>query len=118
MRYFHPTATKYYVQSGVRRYNTVHMLMRDKDNVIIYIMFSGGAGQQCCYDADGILMVGSRSGRSVNCIAPVDMSSFYQHIQHDVIPFNHLLLLCFSCMRYYERKASDNGEGYQPILPG
>ena len=35
MRYFHPTATKCYVQSGVRRYTTVHVLMRDKDNVII-----------------------------------------------------------------------------------
>jgi len=82
----------------------------------IRIIFSGSGGQQCCYNADGILIVGSPSGGSVNRIAPVDMRSFYQHIQHDVIPF---IYCCFSsCIRYYERRPSDNGEGYQPILPG
>jgi len=39
MRYFHPNATKCYVQSGVRRYTTVHVLMHDEDNVIYSYYF-------------------------------------------------------------------------------
>ena len=77
---------------------------------------SGSPGQECCYNAEDNLVVGSQSGGSVNRFAPVDFDSFYQHIQHDIIPYVHCCPR--ACREYYIRRPSDDGTRYRPLPPG
>ena len=73
-------------------------------------------GQECCYNAQGNLVVGSPGGGSVNSVVPVDFPSLYDHIEKDLIPY---LYCCpWSCGRYYEWRPSDDGTNYEPPLPG
>ena len=64
----------------------------------------------------GNLIVGSRSGGSVNRFAPVDLDSFHKHIQHDVIP--NVYCCPGACRGYYRKRPSDDGENYRPPPPG
>ena len=73
---------------------------------------SGSAGQQCCYNDTGNLVVGSPNGGFVNCFAPVDLDSFYKHIEHDVIP--NVYCCPDTCASYYMKRPSDNGNKYRP----
>ena len=84
--------------------------------IAILVTYSGDAGQECCYNSEGNLVVGSRSGGSINRFAPVDFDSFNQHIQHDIIPYIYCCL--GSCRKYYERRPSDDGLNYHPPPPG
>lgn len=81
-----------------------------------YLLLSGRAGQQCCYNQDGDLVVDSPSGGSVNRFAPVDTISYFQHIQHDLLPNTYCCPQY--CDAYYKKRPSDTGERYQPPLPG
>lgn len=79
-------------------------------------MCRGSPGQECCYNAEGNLVVGSQSGGSVNLFAPVDLVSFHQHIEEDIIPY---LYCCpHSCIEYFMCRPSDDGTNYEPPLPG
>ena len=77
---------------------------------------SGSPGQECCYNAQGNLVVGSPGGGSVNRFAPVDYTSFLRHIEEDLIPY----LYCCpeSCIQYFTCRPSDDGTNYEPPLPG
>ena len=78
--------------------------------------YSGSPGQQCCYDNMGNLVIGSRSGGSVNRFASVDLDSFHKHIQHDVIP--KVYCCPGACRGYYRKRPSDDGKNYRPPPPG
>ena len=62
------------------------------------------------------LVVGSQSGGSVNRYAPIDIESFYDHIQHDVLPKVYCCPLF--CLDYYSQRPSDDGKRYRPPPPG
>ena len=64
----------------------------------------------------GNLVVGSRSGGTVNRYAPVDFDSFREHIQHDVLPKAYCCPK--TCYRYYDLRPSDDGKNYRPPPPG
>ena len=79
---------------------------------------TGGSGQQCCYDNQGVLVTGPPGGGTVNRVSP-DVS-FVRHFTSDVIPF---LLCCkagiFSnCDEYYRLRPSDTGTQFDPPTPG
>ena len=79
---------------------------------------TGGSGQQCCYDMNDQLVVGSPGGGTVDKVSP-DVS-FVGHFLNDVVPF---LLCCkagiFSdCDEYYEHRPSDARPLIPPPPPG
>lgn len=77
---------------------------------------SGDPGQECCYNSNGELIVGSQSGGSVNRFAPVDFDSLHKHIEHDLIP--NIYCCPIVCPMYYEIRPSDDGSRYVPPPPG
>ena len=78
---------------------------------------NAGSGQQCCYSSDGGLIVGPKAGGTVDRYAPGQ--HFWQHQFHDVLPFIFCCYGLFSdCSAYYEKRPSDNGDGYDLIPPG
>ncbi len=81
------------------------------------MLFSpSGYGQQCCYDNDGSLVVGNPGG-SVDKVSPV--LNMFAHIQEDIIPYTFCCQGEFSnCNLYYERRPSDNGRNFNPLIPG
>jgi hypothetical protein len=94
MQKFHPRASKCFTQT---------------------IVASGEPGQECCYDDDGNLLVGSPDGGSANLYAPVDFDSYHKYIQNDVIP--NVFCCPRTCVGYYDRRPSDDGSNYQPPPP-
>ena len=77
------------------------------------------AGQQCCYDFNGNLLIGPPGGGTINTIAPIDTKSTSEHLEEDVLPF---LYCCKAeqpyCDKYYQVRPSDNGSRYNPPNPG
>ena len=81
--------------------------------VCIYDSKNMESGQQCCYSENGILLVGPEAGGTVDLYAPGQ--HFWNHQLHDVIPFIFCCKGLFSnCDNYYDRRPSDNGDGYVP----
>ena len=76
-------------------------------------MCSGSPGQECCYNAQGNLVVGSPGGGSVNRFVPYD---FQNHVEEDLIPY----LYCCpeTCIDYFRCRPSDDGTNYKPPPPG
>ena len=80
-----------------------------------------GSGQQCCYFADGTLIVGVPNGGSVDMIAPRSNSldSIINHQFDDVLPYIYCCKSRFSkCDMYYKKRPSDNGRDYVVFPPG
>ena len=80
----------------------------------IYIVFSfskSGAGQQCCYNGDS-LMVGPLGGGSMDIESPEE--SFWGHMGRDVLPWFACCKFTKNCGKYYERRPSDDGARYVP----
>ncbi len=82
-----------------------------------YRQRTDGYGNQCCYDDEENLIVGPGSGGTVDKVAP--SKSILEHFKEDVVPY---LICCVGlfrdCQTYYDRRPSDNGTAYDPILPG
>lgn len=81
-----------------------------------------GSGQQCCYKG-GVLLVGPKSGGTVDLVAPTDDVSLAtgEHFIEDVLPAIHC---CkgdhqdLTCHLYYERRPSSKGQSCDPPPPG
>ena len=82
----------------------------------ILIYCSGDPQQECCYDENGNLLVGSPGGGSANHFAPVDFATYHEHIQHDLVPRSFCCPR--NCMNYYRWRPSDDGRAYRPPPPG
>ena len=67
-----------------------------------------GAGNQCCYDAQGALITGGLSAGTIDRFAPVDTVGIVRHVIHDVLPFIACCSLCRgnceSCDLYTKRR--------------
>jgi hypothetical protein len=63
------------------------------------------AGQQCCYDSSGHLLVGPPGGGTIDFVSP--NVSVAKHFIYDVLPY---LFCCPQmCDKYYKFRPSDNG---------
>ena len=92
-------------------------------NYWIIISENMESGQQCCYDSDGNLIIGPRSGGTVDRVAPVGNYGLnvIRHFIVDVLP---AIYCCkgnqkdVTCQLYYERRPSGKGESCEPPQPG
>ena len=85
--------------------------------IFMYDSENLGSGQQCCYSENGTLLVGPEAGGNVDLYAPEQ--HFWDHQLHDILPLIFCCKGLFSdCSAYYERRPSDNGDGYVIIPPG
>lgn len=92
-------------------------------NYCIIISENKESGQQCCYDSNGNLIIGPRSGGTVDRIAPVGNYGLnvIRHFIVDVLP---AIYCCkgnqkdVTCQLYYERRPSGRGESCEPPQPG
>lgn len=76
-----------------------------------------GGGQQCCYSTKGSLIVGPPWGGTMNFASPE--MNLWNHFKEDVLPwFACCKNSIFHCDKYYQRRPSDNGKRYRPLLFG
>lgn len=76
-----------------------------------------GGGQQCCYSTKGSLIVGPPWGGTMNFASPE--MNLWNHFKEDVLPwFACCKTSIFHCGKYYQRRPSDNGKRYRPLLFG
>jgi len=79
------------------------------------------SGQQCCYDKNGNLLTGQPSGGTVDRFAPNTFTGKLRHLRHDVLPY---IYCCkgefkdYTCVKYYEKRPSDNGSRFNLQPPG
>jgi hypothetical protein len=78
----------------------------------LYVYFSqSGAGQQCCYNGDS-LIVGPPAGGTLDVVSPA--KSVLGHMYRDVLPWFYCCKYSQNCEKYYERRPSDDGSRYDP----
>ena len=77
---------------------------------------SEGAGQQCCYEEDGVLK-GRFTGGSADAESP--LRNYYGHVMADLLPY---ILCCKGdfniCEKYYSTRPEGNESGYILHVPG
>ena len=92
--------------------------MRRRSSETMHIMFqfsSSGAGQQCCYNGDS-LMVGPVGGGTLDVASPDE--NFWGHMGRDVLPWFACCAFSRNCDKYYQRRPSDDGSRYAPPQVG
>ena len=85
-----------------------------------YFLFhisSTGAGQQCCYNNFGNLMMGKHAG-SLDRVHPNAGIPVISHFFHDIVPYQDCCRLTNNCEKYFEKRPSDDGSQYQAPRPG
>lgn len=76
-----------------------------------------GAGQQCCYNNFGNLMMGKNAG-SLDRVHPNAGIPVISHFFHDIVPYQDCCRLTNNCEKYFEKRPSDDGSQYQAPRPG
>ena len=75
------------------------------------------AGQECCYNIEGNLVIGAPGGGSADAMSP--RSNFNGHLRMDLAPY---LLCCTGetpdCARYFSARPGGNEMGYILPIPG
>ena len=88
-------------------------------NLLSYVIlfFQRGTFQQCCYDSDGNLLIGSPGGGSLNRRSPnLDPVG---HFNEDTAPFIYCCKGRFpKCGSYFENRPSDDSSSFNPAPPG
>ncbi len=82
---------------------------------ILFQFSSSGAGQQCCYNGDS-LMVGPVGGGTLDIASPDE--NFWGHMGRDVLPWFACCAFSRNCDKYYQRRPSDDGSRYAPPQVG
>ncbi|XP_073243989.1 sushi domain-containing protein 2-like [Porites lutea] len=78
---------------------------------------SKGAGQQCCYNNFGNLMMGKPNAGSLDRFHPNAGLPVLSHFFHDLVPYQDCCRLSDSCDKYFEKRPSDDGSQYQAPRP-
>ncbi|XP_022783564.1 sushi domain-containing protein 2-like [Stylophora pistillata] len=76
-----------------------------------------GAGQQCCYNEQGNLMIGPKNGGSLDRVHIRAGVPVFSHFFHDLMPYSDCCLFSENCGKYFEKSPSDNGINYEPPRP-
>ena len=71
-----------------------------------------GAGQQCCYNAQGSLNIGPPSGGTLDT-----STNKIEHFLQDVLPYLDCCILSDNCDKYYDKRPSDDGSRWRPPRP-
>ena len=81
-------------------------------------MFTGG--QECCYDAGGLLLTGPPNGGTQDQWSPeLFQWLWYYHHKYDIIPQIHCCKAAgANCSHLYELRPSDDCSNYNPDVPG
>ena len=74
-----------------------------------------GAGQQCCYSANNRLLVGPPGGGTLDVGHP---DNPLNHYIKDVYPYFICCYYSNNCELYYEKRPSDDGSRWTPVVPG
>lgn len=81
-----------------------------------------GAGQECCYDASGLLLTGPYGGGTVDRFVSRLLTNPWDHITNDIIPQIHCCGAPTSsdstCQMYYDSRPSDGCGAFNPAPPG
>ncbi|XP_020611647.1 protein mesh-like isoform X3 [Orbicella faveolata] len=75
-----------------------------------------GAGQQCCYNNFGNLMMGKHAG-SLDRVHPNAGVPVISHFFHDIVPYQDCCRMTNNCEKYFEKRPSDDGSQYQAPRP-
>lgn len=85
--------------------------------MIIHHRLTRGAGNQCCYNESGRLVVGPPGGGTLDLFSPSENQ--VGHIIVDVIPYLWCCTGPFkNCDNYYRQRPSDSGSRFQRQPPG
>ncbi|XP_078360273.1 sushi domain-containing protein 2-like isoform X2 [Oculina patagonica] len=79
-----------------------------------------GAGQQCCYNEQGNLMVGGQNnvnGGSLDRFHIETGVPVLSHFFHDLVPYLDCCLFSDNSAKYFEKRPSDDGSNYEPPRP-
>ncbi|XP_078360277.1 sushi domain-containing protein 2-like isoform X2 [Oculina patagonica] len=79
-----------------------------------------GAGQQCCYNEQGNLMVSSQNNVNGGSLDRFHIEAgvpVFSHFFHDLVPYLDCCLLSDNCAKYFEKRPSDDGSTYEPPRP-
>ena len=77
-----------------------------------------GAGQQCCYNDFGNLMLGKPNAGSLDRFHPNAGVPVISHFFHDTVPYLDCCQLTKNCEKYFDKRPSDDGSKYQAPRPG
>ena len=86
--------------------------------ILLFLFSAKGAGQQCCYNNFGNLMMGKPNAGSLDRVHPNAGLPVISHFFHDLVPYQDCCRLSDSCEKYYEKRPSDDGSKYQAPRPG
>ncbi|XP_068694477.1 uncharacterized protein [Montipora foliosa] len=76
-----------------------------------------GAGQQCCYNDFGNLMLGKPNAGSLDRVHPNAGIPVISHFYHDTVPYIDCCQLTKNCEKYFDKRPSDDGWKYQAPRP-
>ena len=77
----------------------------------VFLFSRSGAGQQCCYKGDS-LMVGPPGAGTLDVVSPD--KDIWGHFRQDVLPWFACCFFSRNCEKYYQRRPSDDGKDYVP----
>ena len=83
-----------------------------------FVHSNKGAGQRCCYNQHGNLMVGAPDGGSLDRVHPKVGLPVLSHFFHDKVPYHDCCQQSRNCDKYYEKRPSDDSSNYVPPRPG
>ena len=86
--------------------------------VLVFPLSATGAGQQCCYNSFGNLMMGKPDAGSLDRVHPNAGLPVISHFFHDQVPYQDCCQLTNNCDKYFEKRPSDDGSQYQAPRPG
>ena len=91
------------------------ILWRHHFRTLLNFVYSNkGAGQSCCYNEHGNLMVGAPDGGSLNRVHPKVGLPVLSHYFHDRVPYHDCCQQSHNCDKYYEKRPSDDSSNYEP----
>ena len=100
-------------------FSSSDLLFSTLSGTFFFLLFSAtGAGQQCCYNNFGNLMMGKPNAGSLDRFHPNAGLPVISHFFHDLVPYQDCCRLSDSCDKYYEKRPSDDGSRYQAPRPG
>ena len=100
-------------------FSSSDLLFSTLSGTFFFLLFSAtGAGQQCCYNNFGNLMMGKPNAGSLDRFHPNAGLPVISHFFHDLVPYQDCCRLSDSCDKYYEKRPSDDGSEYQAPRPG
>ena len=76
-----------------------------------------GAGQQCCYNEQGNLLVGPPKGGFLARVHVEVGVPVFSHFFYDIVPFWDCCLLSDNCRNYFERRLIKKAPPVPPVPP-